>query len=630
MRYMNKVLMLVILLSLLCTYLSQAKVFYVSPTGNDDNPGTAESPWKSPAASIAKATLYMQQNTRQNATVIFLPGIYHSNTKINIQPTPGRLTLKASVIGEVIFDGGTYLENLQEVRDVSLANMKMYKTILPADAASCPIVAENFRLEIYANGQRLHPARYPNTGFITIAQTLGHTVTPKNSIKEGLLLYDDNNLQPLCQEKDAWLHGFWFYDWADSYQKISAINTKRRVIALEGDEYGYGFKSGARFYALNAFSFLDDANEYYLDRDRHTLYWIASNETLPSRYCLTIADFKNDYMLEAVGVSNLTIDGITFRYGNRAINILDGRRNIVSNCHILQMTSDAVHFQGGREHQLNCCLIEHIGGNGLMAIGGDRKTPTPSAFSVTDNIFRDISYYLYTFRRAVYFNGCGLNISHNYFTDMPASAIRIDGNDVTVDNNLFEQVVKESDDQGAFDMHFNPSYRGIVIKNNYWKNIGNATRNKVAAIRLDDMISGENIHDNFFDQCGSQMFGAIHLFGGKDNRISHNTFYRCPTAISCTPYGTKWKEELNTTPMHKKLYSEVDINSSVYQNKYSELKHSILANPDQNYITRNVLVGCTNSFVNTDKSIINSNRILKNGTVNRDDSKYGPINNHYQ
>ena len=128
---------------------------------------------------------------------------------------------------------------------------------------------------------------------------------------------------------------------------------------------------------------------------------------------------------------------------------------------------------------------------------------------------------------------------------MPSAALWISGNDAIIENNFFDKIARICDDQGAFDTY---------------KDIGSFTRSKVAAIRLDDMISGVLIEENFFDQCGSTQYGAIEIHGGKDNMIKNNTFFHCPLAISFHQFGNYWLTLMNSSDIQKITTSNDTLN----------------------------------------------------------------------
>ena len=113
--------------------------------------------------------------------------------------------------------------------------------------------------------------------------------------------------------------------------------------------------------------------------------------------------------------------------------------------------------------------------------------------------------------------------------------------------NEVYRVVTESDDQGGVDMYGDASYRGNVIRYNYFHHIGNWHHQNEelpigeAGVRLDDAISGVLVHGNVFYRCGAGRagFGGEQIHGGKDNIVSNNIFAGSRTAISFSPYGEK-------------------------------------------------------------------------------------------
>ena len=146
-------------------------------------------------------------------------------------------------------------------------------------------------------------------------------------------------------------------------------------------------------------------------------------------------------------------------------------------------------------------------------------------------------------------------------------------------------------------MWYNPSYRGIVVKYNYWHDIKGGTRHGAAGVRLDDMISGVKIFGNVFERCGALHFGGVQIHGGKDNLVENNLFYNCLAAVSFSTWGEdRWLEHLDSPVIKKKIYEDVDINSELYQNKYPELE-DIRQGVNINTIKNNLLVDCENRFL---------------------------------
>jgi hypothetical protein len=174
------------------------------------------------------------------------------------------------------------------------------------------------------------------------------------------------------------------------------------------------------------------------------------------------------------------------------------------------------------------------------------------------------------------------------FHDIPSSAIRLDGNEHTVEFNEVYRVVQESDDQGGLDMWGDPTYRGNVIRYNYWHHIGNWWHEVFsgAGIRLDDAISGVLVYGNVFYRCATGGFGGVQIFGGKDNIVNRNLFVECKTAISNQPWGNKrWREFL----VQSLLSPEID--TTLYLSRYKELAR-LGEDHDMNLICNNLIYKC--------------------------------------
>jgi len=258
-----------------------------------------------------------------------------------------------------------------------------------------------------------------------------------------------------------------------------------------------------------------------------------------------------------------------------------------------------------------------LGFRGIDIKGGDRKTLTAANDFIENTVVENFSLFKRTYEPAVYLDGCGMRISNNRFRYSSSSAMRLEGNDFTIEYNEVSHVVNESDDQGAVDIFYNPSYRGINIRFNRWSDISGGTHSGAAGVRLDDMISGVTIYGNIFERCGSALFGGVQIHGGKDNLVENNLFYECLAAVSFSRWGEKrWLEQLDTPEMKKKLYYEVDINSPLYLGKYNELK-TIRENADVNTIKNNLIIDCKNEFLRNKEGI----QILINNPVLQSEGK---------
>src|SRR5262249_36217302 len=50
---------------------------------------------------------------------------------------------------------------------------------------------------------------------------------------------------------DIWVHGYWSWDWANSYERVSGFDHEHHQLKTAAPYGLYGFRKGQRFYFLN-------------------------------------------------------------------------------------------------------------------------------------------------------------------------------------------------------------------------------------------------------------------------------------------------------------------------------------------------------------------------------------------
>jgi hypothetical protein len=149
-----------------------------------------------------------------------------------------------------------------------------------------------------------------------------------------------------------------------------------------------------------------------------------------------------------------------------------------------------------------------------------------------------------------------------------------------------------------------------VIRYNFWHHIGSGHDVAgQAGIRLDDFISAVLIYGNVFYRCAGGRFGAVQIHGGKDNVVDNNLFIGCKYALSYSAWGEKrWLERLADERTQQVVKTGgVDINTPPHITRYPDLGN-LQANPDRNYIWRNLVVDC-GQFSTRDRGV---NELLDN------------------
>jgi hypothetical protein len=456
---------------------------------------------------------------------------------------------------------------------------------------------------LYCNGKLQTLARWPNKGFTNAGLAKGATELPETYMKvhgtvEGDFEFTDDRQKRWINEEDVRLGGYWYWDWSEEYQKVGKTDTLNKIISIAKPYHNYGYKDSLRYFGLNLFCEIDEPGEWYLERSTGMLYWFPPNGISPGTAEITLTNFAFPFMVEMNGCSNIVLQGLAFTESRgSAIAVKGGKNCLIKDCRIERFGLDGIHIDGGENHGISGCLLSDFGFGGIKIKGGNRKTLAPANHFVEHTIVRNFSLFKRTYEPAIYADGCGMKFNNNFFSNSSSSAMRLEGNDFLVELNKVDNVVSESDDQGGVDIFYNPSYQGIVIRYNHWKNITGGTRHGAAGVRLDDMISGVQIFGNIFENCGARDFGGIQIHGGKENLVENNLFYNCNAAVSFTSWNSeRWLEALERPEIKKKLYVDVDILSPVYQEKYAVL-HDLKSNPNRNFVMNNLIVGCRQKFL---------------------------------
>ena len=143
-----------------------------------------------------------------------------------------------------------------------------------------PVVPSHSQL--FINGELQSLTRYPKgDGFLKIsgvAEAEHDEWGEKSGRLEAGFYYDDDRPMRWKGKDDLWVHGYWSWDWANSYERVEELDVAERKI-VNAPPYGnYGFKKGQRFCFLNILEELTEPGEYYIDQRENLLYFIPPGE----------------------------------------------------------------------------------------------------------------------------------------------------------------------------------------------------------------------------------------------------------------------------------------------------------------------------------------------------------------
>jgi len=412
------------------------------------------------------------------------------------------------------------------------------------------------------------------------------------------------------ENSDVWLHGYWYYLWADAYEKVKSVSIKDSLIELELPVNRYGFAK-SKWHVVNALSEIDTPGEWCISLAEGKIWYFPGDDFDPAKCILSMVG-------PAFQVENcdyLAIKDLDFRYiRGDGMTFTDCSNLTLVNCGVRDASGEGIIINGGNSHLIHSCTIKSMGRGGIDINAGDKQTLTSSESTIENCCISNLSRIDRTYTPAILLEGVGIRVRNCFFADIPSSAIRLEGNDMLIEMNEFTTCVIESDDQGAIDVWGNPLYQGNVIRWNYFHDIGIPNLHMAAGIRLDDAICGFGIYENLFLRSSNNQFGGIQIHGGKDNFIEGNIFADCHAAISQTAWGQEtWKSALNDTakPMYKAL-KKYNWQSEVWQNRYPTLQN-LFIDSDRNYATDNQAINAKSLILRKSKKFETlNNDLVKN------------------
>jgi hypothetical protein len=449
-------------------------------------------------------------------------------------------------------------------------------------------------VELFFQDKPMTLSRWPNEGFVNIKELAvpdDHQIHGLKGSKTGKFIYDGDRPSRWIGEKDAWLHGYWFWDWSDQRQKIASIDPATSTIALAEPYHNYGYRKGQWYYAFNVLAELDTPGEWYLDREKGILYFWPPAAPGPEDVVVSVLPT----LVTMKDTANLSLRGLVLETSRAtAVTIGNSTGCRVEGCTIRNIGGNAVSVGGGANSGVAGCEIYALGKGGISIDGGDRATLAPAGLFADNNHIHHWGRWSRMYQSAVSMNGVGNRISHNLIHDAPHMAIQFGGNDHVIEFNEIHRVCTESNDAGAIYAGRNWTMRGNVIRNNFLHDISGFQNKGCVGVYLDDMFASAEITGNLFKNVTMAAF----LGGGRDCSIVNNIFVDCNPAIHVDARALNWAayhaDEWVKEAAEKGTISGIAYNKPPYSDKYPKLVGIIEDEPKApkgNIIARNICVG---------------------------------------
>ncbi|ATP59285.1 peptide-binding protein [Pedobacter ginsengisoli] len=570
---------------------ASGKDIYVSPKGNDKNPGTLEKPF----ASIKKAQL-IARNTSGKVVIYLRGGTYYLSETVVFTPEDSRkknagLTIKPYANEKVIVSGGTRL-NLK---------WESYK----GKIMKARVNGDQMFDQLFINQRQQRMARYPN-------------------YNPSVRFFAGSSADALSPERIAswknptggFIHALHKAEWGGYQYQITGKDTEGKL-KMEG---GYqnnrqmGMHDKYRF-VENIFEELDTIGEWFYNKDEKLLYYY------PEKSVTNLAAAKVEiprlkHLFEFKGseknpVRNINIEGLELTHTLRTFMqtkepllrsdwtiyrggavLMEGAESCqVNACYFNHVGGNAVFLSNyNRNNKISGCHIAYAGASGVCFVGDPKAVRSPSFeygqfvpvndidtargpktnnYPANCTVENTLMYGLGQIEKQV----AGVQISmsmsitatHNTIYDVPRAGINISegtwgGHEISF-NDVFNTVL-ESGDHGAFnswgrDRYWNPDVPAM---------------NKIAkdhpALITADVIKTITMHDNRF-HC--EHGWDIDLDDGSSNYHIYNNV--------CLNGGLKLREGFYRT-----VENNVILNNSFHPHVWFENSGDIFRH---NIVTRN-------------------------------------------
>ncbi len=596
---MTQILRFGLLACLIFSYNAQATDYYVSSQGNDDWSGGL----KTANQTLTDGPFQTLERAKQAIRGLKKSGAFNDKVTVNIAEGTYTLThtLHFSLLDTGLPDREITWQGEQGAKVLVSGGVALNCTKQNTNVWECPVSQASINLqpfdpqrikgnapkfELYVNQQKLHLARWPDTGWAHIKLPLDKDT--QFSVMESLPILGTDDV------KNAQVHIFPSNDWFDQYLASDSITSANNSLKLSSATT-YPLDSGRRFYLQNLPSLLNAPGEWFYDEAAKKIRFIAPTGINPTE--IVMSSLPN--LLVAEGIKNVSFKNINFQYSTATAVMVTRSDDIkLDELDVHNIGGNGVEIAEGQNVQFINSRVYQIGTIGVLVYGGDKNTLQPTKHIIRNNNIYETGTLLMARSPAVWLSGIGIELSHNLLAQGPVTGLWINGNDNLIEKNEIQHFCLQASDCGAIYAGHDWSERGNVIRNNYIHDITgyglqsvDVANNQVVysdtasvGVYLDDGASGFEVSYNIFENAGTM---SIQVGGGRDNKIFNNYFK--------TNYYAVWVDD--RWPAYDWNLMQQGLNASPYQTalwqeKYPELAAPMFNRtwPEANKIERNIMI----------------------------------------
>lgn len=428
---------------------SQA-VYYISPDGNDNNPGTEDLPFKSLEAARDAARI----DGYSGGSIIILPGEYFLSETFELDSRDNGITIEGGPGGTVLIYGGQIISNWYQGED----------GFWYADIPEIRDGTWDFR-SLVVNGRMAERSRFPDTATFIHRQAWDVKILP--SIAGGwerqplpeekmTMAYDPEDIPETLDIRNAEVRVY--HMWDESMVGIARNDIEKHVFTFSNPAvYPPGAFGIKKYVIFNTREGMTRPGHWYLDRTAgRIVYWPMKDEIIDKTNIMApqLEKIINIAGTKEKTVEGITIRGLTFQVTNiplkpagwaggsfeGAVSISYAEKCIIENLEILNVAGLGISAIQMKNSRFSDCNIHHTGACGFKFAGSETLISGNQIHNVGINFPSSC---------ALYVTGDKIHIYRNQIYDGPYSGMIIHGGNNLVEENHISRVMQELHDGAA-------------------------------------------------------------------------------------------------------------------------------------------------------------------------------------